>query len=114
MTSSTVHAALIRITAKLTGAIPGLREASYATTGNHAFVYAADFQGHGSRPEGSSWPGLFLRFTVCGYAIALAISLFVLWTFERLDGLSAERAITTAVVLGLPAGIGAAAGRLLL
>jgi uncharacterized membrane protein len=55
-----------------------------------------------------------LRFTAVGYAIALAISCYVLWTFGRFDGLSFSTALGVLVVLGFPAAIGAAAARLIL
>ena len=75
----------------------------------HAFVY-----GHGV--EGSGRPGVgdFLRFTLVGYALALAISLFTLWTFGRTDAVGAGPVLMTTVVLGFPAGLGAAAARLIL
>jgi putative integral membrane protein (TIGR02587 family) len=80
----------------------------------HAFVYAVEFRGQAAVPEGTRHASLFVRFTVGGYAVALLIALFVLWTFERTTGAPARDVIATAAVLGFPAGIGAAAARLLL
>jgi uncharacterized membrane protein len=49
-----------------------------------------------------------------GYLLALLLSAWLLWTFGRLDGLSAINGLKAAMVLGLPAAIGAAAARLIL
>ncbi|GGK54564.1 TIGR02587 family membrane protein [Salinarimonas ramus] len=79
----------------------------------HAFVYEVDFYG-GRRPEiDRFWP-LFLRYSVVGYAVALLVSAYVLWTFERFSGLDLERSVMATVVLGFPAALGAAAARLVL
>ena len=80
----------------------------------HAFVYVVEF--HGShRPEAEdTLLGLFARFTVVGYVIVLAVCTYVLWTFGKIEGLSVEDLVGTAVVLGFPASIGAAAARLIL
>lgn len=80
----------------------------------HAFVYSLEFHGQPSVPEGSRLGSEFLRFTVLGYALALAISLFILWIFGRTDGLSIEGIIMAVIVLGFPASVGAAAARLIL
>ncbi len=78
----------------------------------HAFVYAVNFRGAPGRPEGATLSRLFFRYTVPGYAIALLVSAYVLWTFGRYEGHTAARVIMQAVVLGFPASIGAAAARL--
>jgi putative integral membrane protein (TIGR02587 family) len=80
----------------------------------HAFVYAVEFHGQVAIPEESSSAVAFLRFTVAGYAIALLISFYILWTFGRFDGMAGQEAIKAAIVLGFPAGLGAAAVRLIL
>lgn len=80
----------------------------------HAFVYAAGFHGQHEIPEDTPHWHAFLRFTVLGYALALAISVYVLWTFGRLEGTAAHEIIMTAIVLGFPAALGAAAARLIL
>ena len=50
----------------------------------HGFVYAVSFTGgHELSPE-TPWWHAFVRFTLPGYVIALAISRFALWIFERL------------------------------
>ncbi len=80
----------------------------------HAFVYALEFSGQEVIPAGTPWWSEFLRFTVVGYTIALLISAYVLWTFGRLDDTGLEERVTSILVLGFPAAIGAAAARLLL
>ena len=78
----------------------------------HGFVYAASFRGAPGGSEGTSRTSLFFRYTVPGYAIALVVSVYVLWTFGRYENHSATTMIMQAVVLGFPASIGAAAARL--
>jgi putative integral membrane protein (TIGR02587 family) len=80
----------------------------------HGFVYAVEFSGQHSAPPGTRWWSLFLRFTVAGYALALLISLYALWTFGRVEGLSVEMVLMMTVVLGFPAAVGAAAARLII
>lgn len=80
----------------------------------HAFVYSLEFIGEVPVPEGTPFWSVFLRFTVTGYAVALLISLYVLWTFGRADGLNIEELVTTVIVLGFPAAVGASAARLVL
>ena len=80
----------------------------------HGFVYAVSFiGGHELSPETPWWHG-FVRFTLPGYVIALAISIFALWIFERLGDSSAVEIMLSVVVLGFPASLGAAAARLIL
>ena len=78
----------------------------------HGFVYAASFRGAPDRSEGTTRTALFFRYTVPGYAIALVVSTYVLWTFGRYEGHTTTTMIMQAVVLGFPASIGAAAARL--
>ena len=66
-------------------------------------LFAADF----------FW-GVFLRYTIVGYSLALMISFYVLWTFGRLDGAALAEIIMATLVLGFPAALGAAAARLIL
>ncbi|WP_029008014.1 TIGR02587 family membrane protein [Azospirillum halopraeferens] len=81
----------------------------------HAFVYAVRFSGQEARrPADGPWWSLFLRYTVAGYAVALAMSLYALWSFGRLDGMGPEPAVMATVVLGFPSAMGAAAARLIL
>lgn len=77
----------------------------------HMFVYGTGFAG---QEESTSTSRSVLTLTVPGYAIALAISGLLLWSFGRYDGTSTYFALTEAVVLALPASLGAAAARLIL
>jgi putative integral membrane protein (TIGR02587 family) len=79
----------------------------------HAFVYSVGFAGQSEVPKGAHWGGVFLRYTVVGYAICLAISLYILWTFGRTID-SAEAVVKATIVLAFPAAIGAASARLIL
>jgi len=88
--------------------------AAVSLAGMHAFVYALEFRGQHAITPGHSEVGVFLRFTVVGYAIALLISAYVLWTFGRLGGMDRIEATAAIVVLGFPAAVGAAAARLIL
>ena len=80
----------------------------------HGFVYAAAFKGGSDYDPETPWWEVFLKFTVVGYAVALGVSGYVLWTFGSLDGLSFEAGLEVMVVLGFPAAVGAAAARLIL
>jgi putative integral membrane protein (TIGR02587 family) len=80
----------------------------------HAFVYFLEFRGGHQIPEQASGFGLFLRYTVAGYAVCLLVSLYVLWTFGRTDGAPAHQVLTMAYVLSFPASLGAASARLIL
>lgn len=80
----------------------------------HAFVYTVGFAGQEARPEDAGFWRTFLHFTVAGYGIALLVSLYTLWTFERTDGASPEVIAMMAVVLGFPAALGAATARLII
>jgi putative integral membrane protein (TIGR02587 family) len=80
----------------------------------HAFVYAVSFKGTPSAPKGTPWWSLFARYTVVGYAVALVVSAYVLWTFGRFEDSAYSMYVLEAVVLGFPASLGAAAARLIL
>ena len=56
---------------------------------------------------------VFLRFTIVGYAVALLLSFYVLWTFGRVDGIVALDIVKATLVLGFPAALGAATARLI-
>lgn len=80
----------------------------------HGFVYAVSFTGgHELSPE-TPWWHAFVRFTLPGYVVALAICVFTLWIFERLGDSSAVEIMLSVIVLGFPASLGAAAARLIL
>jgi putative integral membrane protein (TIGR02587 family) len=80
----------------------------------HVFVYAVGFSGQESRPEGGTFLSTFLHFTLTGYGIALLVSLYVLWTFGRTEGVALTEIANMAVVLGFPAALGAATARLVI
>ena len=76
----------------------------------HMLVFSVGFAGQ----ESASNPGSgLLRFTIVGYAIALLVSLFVLWVFGRLEGQAPSMIVATTTVLAFPAALGAAVARLL-
>jgi putative integral membrane protein (TIGR02587 family) len=78
----------------------------------HAFVFAVEFRGHHAGVA-AGWSA-FLRFSVPGYLVSVAVSAFVLWIFGRLDETSALSTVTQSAVLAFPSAIGAAAARLIL
>lgn len=80
----------------------------------HGFVYALSFMGGHDLEAGTPGWHALVRFTLPGYLVALAISLYCLWTFHRLDDVATTQAMVTVVVLSLPGAIGAAAARLIL
>jgi putative integral membrane protein (TIGR02587 family) len=80
----------------------------------HGFVYASAFRGSPRVARGTPWWSLFLRNTVVGYVIALAVSAYVLWTFGRLEHGVPSTYVMMTLVLGFPAALGAAAARLII
>jgi putative integral membrane protein (TIGR02587 family) len=78
----------------------------------HALVFSIGFAGQEQAPEGYGFDRRFLIYTVPGYAIALLVSFYTLWTFGRVDGGDIGAIAATVVVLGFPAAIGAAVARL--
>jgi putative integral membrane protein (TIGR02587 family) len=79
----------------------------------HAFVYRVGFAGQEQRPEGAGFTRTFLLYTVTGYAMALVVSLYVLWTLGRMDDTTGQSIVAMTVVLGFPASLGAAIARLI-
>jgi putative integral membrane protein (TIGR02587 family) len=74
----------------------------------HALVFTVGFAGqHGHE----SHLRAFAHFTLAGYGLALVVSVYVLWTFGRLDSGMSE-AVRAVIVLGFPAALGAALARL--
>ena len=51
---------------------------------------------------------------IVGYAMALLISVLILWIFGRTDGVGREELIQAVVVVAFPASLGAGAARLIL
>ncbi len=79
----------------------------------HAFVYSVGFSGQDKVSIGVGQNRALLRFTLPGYAVALAVSLFVLWVFGRTQEVWSIEVLSMVIVLGLPAAVGAAIARLL-
>ena len=75
------------------------------------FVYGVGFAGQEERPEEVGRASTFLRYTIAGYGIALAVSLYVLWTFGRIDGGGSARSRDDGGAR-LPGALGAAIARL--
>ena len=80
----------------------------------HALVYGLKFRGQHQFREGAGPIGDFVALTVTGYVLALAVSALVLWVLGRLDGAGWQPALVMVVVLGFPAGLGAATARVVL
>jgi len=79
-----------------------------------AFICAVERRGRQRLFAADFFWNVFLRYTIVGYSIALLLSLYVLWTFGRLDGAAGPEIIMAMLVLGFPAALGAAAARLIL
>lgn len=73
----------------------------------------ADFRNSGQLVARGSWI-LVLRGITTTYAVALVASAGCLWFFGKFDGEPLEVMVAQTIVLGLPAVLGASAGRLLL
>lgn len=80
----------------------------------HALVFSVGFAGEDQAPKGYGFDRRFLIYTVPGYAVALLVSFYTLWTFGRCDAGDLGAIATTVVVLGFPAAIGAAIARLVI
>ena len=78
----------------------------------HAFVYSLEFSGQEDRPGGDGFWRSFWGYSLAGYGIALLVSLYVLWTFGRTDGVSPGQVAMMTTVLGFPSALGAAVARL--
>ena len=78
----------------------------------HLFVYRVGFAGQEAHAEGAGSIRTFLAYTIPGYGIALAVGLFVLWTFGRVDGTAFDQIAATMVVIAFPGALGAAIARL--
>lgn len=74
----------------------------------HALVFTVGFAG---QHEHEGHLRAFAHFTLAGYGLAVLVSLYVLWTFGRLDG-GVTEAMRAVVVLSFPAALGAALARL--
>ena len=80
----------------------------------HTVVYVVKFRGQEKSPKGVSFLSIFARYTIVGYAVVLLVCLYLLWTFGRTSGMSAEEITKVTIVLGFPGALGAAGSRLIL
>jgi putative integral membrane protein (TIGR02587 family) len=80
----------------------------------HVLVYAIDFRRRHVVPATTPQWELSLHFSLVGYAIALVVSTYILWTFGRLDHTGLGPLLVVLIVLAFPASLGAAAARLIL
>ncbi len=78
-----------------------------------SILYYSNFIGTTHRKQRVEWIAA-LRGSVTTYAVALVASAMFLWYFGRFDGESRLSIAAQLVVLGLPAVLGASAGKLLL
>lgn len=78
----------------------------------HVFVYRLGFPGEARRREAGGVLRTFVAYTAPGYGVALAVSLYMLWTFGRTDGVAPGEIADMTIVLAFPAAIGAATARL--
>lgn len=78
----------------------------------HAFVYSLDFSGQETLPGDGGFWRTFFAYSIAGYGIALLVSLYVLWSFGRIDGTGVAQVAMMTAVLGFPAALGAALARL--
>ncbi len=79
----------------------------------HAIFYVAGFSGQQRR----AIDGLgqqFLRHTLPGYGIAVAVSFYILWTFGRTAGLDPSQVAMAVAVLAFPASIGVGISRVVI
>lgn len=74
----------------------------------HVLVFSVGFAGQEAH-EGHA--RAFAHYTLAGYGLALLVSLYILWTFGRLDS-GVGGAVRATVVLSFPAALGAATARL--
>jgi putative integral membrane protein (TIGR02587 family) len=76
-------------------------------------LHYSDFKGAADFVR-ADHPVIILLGTIVTYAVALASSALVLWFFGSFEGFTFYTALAEIVVLGVPATLGASAGRLLL
>jgi putative integral membrane protein (TIGR02587 family) len=80
----------------------------------HGFVYAVGFKGEEEPPGPTGFFSLFFRFSIVGYAIAVIVGLYLLWTFGRIEGTGIAQAASMVAVLAFPGAVGAAIARLII
>jgi putative integral membrane protein (TIGR02587 family) len=78
----------------------------------HLFVYRLGFRGQEARPGDYGPARTFLVYSIPGYALALAVGLYILWTFGRVDDTAVDQVAATMAVIAFPGALGAAIARL--
>ena len=76
----------------------------------HAIIHLVGFPGRDDR-AGTSATSEWLTHSLPGYGIAVFVSLYVLWTFGRTEGLDLPHIVMAVAILAFPAAIGAAIAR---
>lgn len=104
---------MILIAFKMT-AWHALALATFEILAMHAILYAMNFQGTPMESGRHATWRLLVHFTLPGYVISLLVSAYLLWTFGRFETSSLHWMLMYTIVLGLPASIGGAAGRLVI
>ncbi len=80
----------------------------------HVLVYSVGFKGQ-EKPQGANGAtSIFLRFTLVGYALAVLVSLYLLWTFGRVEDANPAQIASMVAVLAFPGALGAAIARLVI
>lgn len=90
----------------------GLALLSFGLSGT--ILFYSDFKGADRVSAPGEGAGTMLLRTSLHYAVALGASAFILWFFGRFDGASPDVSVAQVVALGVPASLGASAGRVLL
>ncbi|MFN2512756.1 MAG: TIGR02587 family membrane protein [Pyrinomonadaceae bacterium] len=76
-------------------------------------LHYSDFKGASDFVR-ADHPTIILLGTILTYAVALSSSALIIWFFGGFDGVALFTALAQTIVLGVPATLGASAGRLLL
>ena len=77
----------------------------------HAVVFSVGFAGQ-EKGHAGGFLATIVHYTLAGYGIAVLVSLYVLWTFGRTEGLDGPQIAMMVAVLAFPGAIGAAIARL--
>lgn len=104
----------VQLIAHQMGPIRGLILVAVSLGLLHVIVYELGLPGEDLRRASGGFARTFLTFTAPGYGIALLVSLYALWTFGRLDGVTIDEINGMVVVLAFPAALGCATARLVI
>lgn len=80
----------------------------------HAVLFLAGFPGEQLRRGDNDFWSIFVRYSLAGYGMCLLVSLYILWSFGRTDGVNICETVEFVVVLAFPAALGAATAQLVL